>query len=191
MQAEPYPNGIPHDEWLESQCRRIEEAGRNLALAVSEVNARTREALQGGLGRKQRITPNQIRQAETAWETLHEAQVAVQDALFDCEHEMRALRERDITPAELLVDGDRLIIQYRFLRRRARVLDGLLAYLPGVSSSAHACLECLHLLRDGAEIETILAIPDCGFALVALEQLSEEEYPPGTPEARAARREAS
>jgi hypothetical protein len=176
MQTEPYPaDGIPHDEWLEAQCRQIDAAGHALAAAVGPVNERARHGPPGEPGRRPRVTEAQLRETEEAWKALHDAQVAVQNALFDCEHEMRALREREISPVELLVDGDRLIIQYRFLRRRARILDGLLAFLPAVSAHAHGCLERLQKLREGGTLEGRLLAPDCGFALVALEQLREEE----------------
>ena len=168
-------NGIRHDDWLEAQCRRIETAGRALSLTVGEINQRTEQALSGGLGRRRRITEAQLRQAEEAYRTLHDVQIDVQNALFDCEHELRELRERDVNPAELLVDGERLIHQYRFLRRRARLLDGLLAYLPGVCSHASTCVEHLQHMHDGVIVERLLTVPDWSFALVALEALSEEE----------------
>ena len=86
--------------------------------------------------------------------------------------------ERDVSPAELLVDGERLIRQYRFLRRRARILDGLLAYLPSVTTHASGCLDCLARLRHGEELSGTIVVPDCGFALVALEQLTDDESLP-------------
>lgn len=172
MRFDPHPPAH-NDDWLESQCRRVEAAGQELAEVVEGVNARTEHAVQGALGRRQRITETQLRQAEAAWRSLHDVQLSIQDALFDCEHELRALRERELSPAELLIDGERLIRQYRFLRRRARVIDGLLAYLPAVGTHAAACVDHLRRLRDGAEAALLLAAPDCGFALVAMEELGE------------------
>ncbi len=161
------------DTWLEAQCRIVEAAGRALADAVGAINERTAEARTGALGRKQRVTDSLLRAAEAAHEDLHSVQLAVQNALFDCEHELRALRERDMDPAELLVDGERLIRQYRFLRRRARVIDGLLAYLPSVTQLAHVCVEHLRRLRNGAAESALLRVPDCGFVGAAMEDLEE------------------
>lgn len=141
--------------------------------AVAEVNERTAQAEEGQLGRRQRITEVHLRQAESAVRTLVEVQGAIQNALFDCERDLRDLRERELSPAELLVDGERLILQYRFLRRRARVLDGLLAYLPLVSASASHCAEHLRLLKGGGEMSGRFRVPDCGFAQAALEDLQE------------------
>ena len=163
------------DEWLEAQCRAIVDAGRALNQVVSQVNARTEAALVGQLGRRQRATELQLREAEEACRTLHDIQVAVQNTLFDCEHELRDLRERDVNPAELLIDGERLIRQYRFLRRRARIIDGLLAYLPAACTQSNACLEYLRSIRNGGNGISLLAIPDCSFALVALDEAREEE----------------
>jgi len=162
------------DDWLETHCRLIERAGQELAATVGEINQRTDQAEAGDLGRRRRITETQLHAAELACRTLHDVQVSIQNALFDCEHELRDLRERELSPAELLVDGERLIRHYRFLRRRARVIDGLLAYLPIVTSHAGVCLEHLQRLHEGAELNGQLRVPDCGFALVALEQLEEE-----------------
>jgi hypothetical protein len=169
------PTSFPADEWLEEQCREVEESGRCLAMTVGQVNLRTEQARLGKLGRRRRITETQIREVETACRKLHDVQVRVQNALFDCEHEMRALRERDISPAELLVDGDTLIVQYRFLRRRARVIDGMLAYLPVVTAHAGTCLQSIQHLRENSVPDLLITAPDCGFALVALEQLRDEE----------------
>jgi hypothetical protein len=166
--------GIPRDEWLESQCRLVAAAGHELAVVVGQVSVRADPGRAGQTGRRRTLTEALFGRAETACKTLREIQSSVQNALFDCEHELRELRERDISPLELLVDGERLIIQYRFHRRRARVIDGLLAYLPVVNSHARACLECLHRFRDGEDAPSPV-VPDCGFALVALEQLSEDE----------------
>jgi hypothetical protein len=166
------------DDWLEMQCRVVEAAGRDLAITVGQVNQRIEQARTGQLGRRRPITELQLRMAEAAYKKLHDVQVAVQNALFDCEHELRALRDRELSPAELLVDGERLIRQYRFLRRRARVIDGLLAYLPVVTAHAGTCLEYLHQLQRGREINVPLKVPDCGFALAALDQLREEGRPP-------------
>jgi hypothetical protein len=162
------------DEWLEGLCRQVEDAGTELANAVGQVNLRLEQEQNGSLGRRQRITDAQLKRVETACAALHEVQVSIQNALFDCEHELRELRERDVSAIELLIDGERLIRQYRFLRRRARVIDGLLAYLPMVSSSAMSCLEVLRRARDGQDVSAPFTVPDCTFALVALEQLREE-----------------
>lgn len=166
--------GMLTDDWLESHCRHVESAGRELAQVVSEINQRTEQAAAGELGKRRRITESQIRSVQEACRILHEVQVAVQDAVFDCEHELRDLRERDMDPAELLIDGERLIRHYRFLRRRARVIDGLLAYLPTVTSLSNACLEHLRRLQNGSELRGPLIVPDCGFALAALDQLRDE-----------------
>lgn len=163
------------DTWLEAQCGLIQAAGRSLAQAVGQVNQRVDQARNGELGRKQRITEALLRQSEEACRTLHDVQVAVQNALFDCEHELRELRERELSPAELLIDGERLIRYYRFLRKRARVIDGLLAYLPAVTTHAVHCLQHLKQLREEAEVSAPLRVPDCAFAVAALEELREEE----------------
>jgi len=166
----------PHsDGWLEAQCRRIQEAGHELALTVGEVNERTQQARVGRLGRRQRITEEQLEAAETAWKTLHEQQIAMQNAVFDTEHELRELREREVNPAELLIEGEDLIRHYRFLRRRARIIDALLAYLPAVSTLASTCIGHLRRLHEGVEMPELLVVPDCTFAILALEQLREEE----------------
>ena len=101
-------------------------AGRSLAEVLAEVNERIERARDGVYGCH--VSESQLFQAEVACRTIHDVQVAVQNGLFDCEHELRELREREVSPAELLVDGERLIRQYRFLRRRARIIDGLLGY---------------------------------------------------------------
>lgn len=163
------------DDWLESHCRQILQAGDELAAVVGEINERTEQAGTGQLGRRRRITETHLRSVEAACRSLHDVQVAVQNALFDCEHELRDLRERRVSPAELLVDGERLICRYRFLRRRARVIDGLLAYLPVVTNHAGACLDHLHRLHEGDDLEGPLRVPDCGFAQAALEELQEDE----------------
>jgi len=174
MRVDPYLRELVQtDVWLEGQCRAIVAAGQELAAAVGEVNHRMEQAMAGALGRRQRITDSHLRRAETACETLLEVRRAVQNCLFDCEHELRELREREVGPAELLLEGDRLIGQYRFYRRRARVLDGLLAYLPAVHSYATLCLDQLRSIRDGGAVALPLTVPDCGFAQVALEQLGE------------------
>jgi hypothetical protein len=165
---------VEADAWLESQCRAIESAGKQLAEVVDAINERLDLERSGSTGRSTRLNDTQLRQAEAACEALHAALVSVQDQLFDCEHELRELRERDVSPAELLIEGDRLIRQYRFLRRRARILDGLLAFLPVVNAHAAGCLDALRLLQGGALVDTPLISPDCGFALVALDQLEEE-----------------
>ncbi|HEU4752430.1 MAG TPA: hypothetical protein VFU47_04905 [Armatimonadota bacterium] len=170
---------VQTDNWLITQCRSIEAAGTRLTEVVGEANSRVEQERAGELGRRQRVTESQLREAEAACAALHETQVAVQNALFDCEHELRALREREISPAELLIDGERLILQYRFFRRRARILDGLLAYLPLVNSHAVSCLEGLRALKDGGMLDVPLTVPDCGFALVALDQLDQESVPAG------------
>jgi hypothetical protein len=173
------------DTWLEHQLRLVEAAGRELAKTVGQVNVRTLQARAGGLGRRRRITEGQLRTAESASLRLREVQANIQNALFDCEHELRSLREREVSPAELLIDGERLISQYRFLRRRARVIDGLMAYLPSLSVHARACVEHLRRLHNGEEIGGQLLAPDCGFAVAALEELEEED--PGPQDGRAAR----
>ncbi len=165
---------VKEDHWLEAQCRIIQQAAVALAESVGEVNDRTDQAKDGSLGRKRRITEAQMRCALEAAGDLKAVQKAVQNALFDCEFELRELRERDVSPAELLVDGERLIRQYRFLRRRARVMDGLLAYLPTVTQHASVCLDHLRALNEDHSLNGMIRTPDCTFALVALEQLSEE-----------------
>lgn len=165
---------VPHDEWLESLCETIQSTGRALAETVGEVNRRMEDAQSGHLGRRQPLTETQLRTVEEACQTLRQVQRWVQNALFDCEHEIRELREREVSPAELLIDGDRLIGQYRFLRRRARIIDGLLAYLPGVNSHAALCLDHLRRVPNGDTWSDPLTVPDCAFALAALEQLREE-----------------
>jgi prefoldin subunit 5 len=162
---------VARDDWLEAQCRAIEDAGKEMAQIVGQINARTAQSNNGELGRRKRITESQVRALEEAVQTLHEIQRSIQNALFDCEHELRELRERDVDPAELLIDGERLIRQYRFLRRRARIIDALLAYLPAAEGYAAGCLDRLKALKDGGELAEPLKVPDCGFALVALDQL--------------------
>jgi hypothetical protein len=169
----PFSVTVQDDAWLEAQCRAIVQAGKELTRCVAQVNQRLQDARNGELGRKQLLTETHLRAAQDVLSSLHEIQVSIQNALFDCEHEIRSLRERDVSPAELLVDGERLISQYRFLRRRARVIDGLLAYLPGVHQHTATCIEWLRQLREGARAEDEIAVPDCGFALVALDQLKE------------------
>jgi hypothetical protein len=168
---------VRQDVWLEGQCRIVEAAGRELALAVGEANDRIEHGRNGTLGRKVHVTEANLRRSAHALGALHDVQVAIQDALFDCEHELRALRERDMSPAELLVDGHRLVSQYRFIRRRARIIDALLAYLPVVQHHAGVCHEHLRRLRDGEPVEHdgSITVPDCGFALVALEALQEDD----------------
>jgi|SRR5688500_18932241 len=171
----PFAITVQDDNWLEAQCRTIVQAGRELTRCVGQVNQRLEEAKNGGLGRKRLITEATMRQAQEAQRTLHDVQVSIQNALFDCEHEIRALRERDVSPAELLIDGERLIGQYRFLRRRARVIDGLLAYLPGATQHSATCIHWLGQLQEGALAEDELAVPDCDFALAAIDQLRNGE----------------
>lgn len=177
MRIEPL-SAVQRDDWLEGQCRRVENAGQELAQVVGQINLRTEQAHSGSLGRRRRITDTQMRRVDSAYRVLHDVMVAIQNALFDCEHELRSLRERELSPAELLVEGERLIRQYRFLRRRARVIDGLLAYLPMVTHDAGVCREHLRQLQVGADLPGPLRVPDCTFALVALEQLREEEARP-------------
>lgn len=178
MRVDPHHGeGIGSDDWLEGQCRALQAAGRELAMVVGQINERLEQERTGRLGRRRVVTETHLRQVEAACRIFHDVQISIQNGLFDCEHELRALREREVSPAELLVDGERLIRQYRFLRRRARVMDGLLAYLPGVSSYAAACLDVVHHLHEEHEIEEIpgpLMVPDCGFALVALEELRDD-----------------
>jgi len=168
------PVNVETDAWLENRCLVIESAGRSLAVAVGQVNQRTQAAASGDLGRRRRITDSLLHRAETACRTLRQAETEIQNTLFDCERELRSLWEREVSPVELLVDGERLIRHYRFLRRRARILDGLLAYLPVVARHADTCLECLRRIQHGDEEQGVLVVPDCGFALIALEQLREE-----------------
>ena len=178
MRLEPLlDRQISQDDWLEGQCRIVEAAGLELALAVGEANERIEQSRNGTLGRRQYVTEANLRRSAHACAALHDVQVAIQNALFDCEHELRELRERDMSPAELLVDGHRLLRQYRFTRRRARVIDALLAYLPVVQHHAGICHDHLRRLRDGEpiEVEGAMTVPDCGFALVALEALQEED----------------
>ena len=165
--------GVKRDEWLEARCLRVERAGRELADAAGQVNERAHMAQNGGLGRRRNITDAQVRAAESAYHSLHEEMLSVQDALFDCENELRDLRERDVNPAELLIDGERLIQQYRFVRRRARILDGLLAYLPGATQGSRTVLESLRQLQNGGVLAAPLVVPDCSFALAALDELGE------------------
>lgn len=169
------PRAPRTDEWLVTHCRLIHQAGRELALTVGEINDRTEQARAGTLGRRPRITEPQVNAAEACCKALHDLQVAVQNALFDCEYEMRSLREREVSPIELLIEGEELIRYYRFLRRRARIIDGLLAYLPAVNTLAGTCLEHLRRLHQGRELDDLLVVPDCNFALVALEHLQEDE----------------
>jgi hypothetical protein len=171
MQIEPPSADGLRDEWLDTLCRRIEEAGRTLAEVINDANGR---ADSKGGRRRQGITEAQCRQAQQAWQALHEVQICIQNALFDCEHELRELRERDVSPIQLLVDGDELIRQYRFLRRRARVIDGLLAYLPPITSHAFICVQHLEKLRGGHEADGPLSIPDCAFAHAALQELLDD-----------------
>jgi hypothetical protein len=177
MQFDPPHDSTPRtDDWLAAQCQRIHAAGRELALTVGEINQQIEEAPDAS-HQLPRISDDAIRRARECATAIHDVQVAVQNALFDCEHEIRELREREVSPAELLIDGERLINRYRFLRRRARVIDGLLAYLPVVNAHVAACVENLRQIRDG-EVTAVagpLTVPDCGFALVALEDLREEE----------------
>jgi hypothetical protein len=171
MQPEaPFAGSVPPDEWLEATCRRIAAAGREMAQAVGQVNHRLTQARNGSIGRRRLVTDQQFRNVQNACDTLRRTRGAVQNVLFDCEHELRELRERDVSPAELLIDGERLLRQYRFLRRRARVIDGLLAYLPAVIHHAGACLDSLRRLDPDRVPPNELTVPDCGFALVALEE---------------------
>ena len=163
-------SALATDDWLEAQCHSIASAGKELAITVGQIN-RQIEAVVGEQVREV-ISESYLRETTAVGKTLHEVQLAVQNALFDCEHEIRALREREISPAELLIDGERLIQRYRFLRRRARIIDGLLAYLPAVTAHIHHCVENLRRLRDSGDYEGgTFAVPDCAFALVALDQL--------------------
>lgn len=173
----PFSTTVQDDAWLEAQCEAICASGRELARCVGQVNERLEQARQGELGRKQLVTDSLIRDAQESLVQMHDVQVSVQNALFDCEHEIRALRERDVSPAELLIDGERLIRQYRFLRRRARVIDGLLAYLPAVCQHTATCIEWLRQIQQGelALAQDEIAVPDCSFALVAKDQLKETE----------------
>lgn len=171
----PFAVTVPSDSWLEAQCRAVVQAGKELTRCVGQVNQRLDEAKNGGLGRKRLITETHLRQAQEAYRTLHDIQLSVQNALFDCEHEIRILRERDVNPAELLIDGERLIGQYRFLRRRARVIDGLLAYLPAACQHTATCIDWLQQLREGAQAQEDLSVPDVAFALAALDQLKDGE----------------
>lgn len=163
------------DEWLAARCRMIHQTGRELALTVGEVNDRTEQARAGTLGRRPRVAEVQLDAAEGCHRTLRSLQNDLQNTLFDTEYELRELRERELSPAELLIEGEYLIRRYRLLRRRARIIDGLLAYLPSVCTLVGICVEHLRRLYDGAELAELLVVPDCTFAMVALEQLAEEE----------------
>jgi hypothetical protein len=169
------PRSPRTDEWLVAQCRTILENGRELALTVGEINDRTELARAGTLGRKPRISEHQLHAVEASCKALHDLQVAIQNALFDTEYELRDLREREVSPAELLVEGEEIIRHYRFLRRRARIIDALLAYLPAVNALAQMCRDHLKRLHQGIELNELLVVPDCSFAAVALDQLDEEE----------------
>ncbi len=161
------------DEWLEERCREIESTGRELAMVVGDINQRLERARDGQIPRRLVVTDVHLGQVENACRVLHDVQVVIQNALFDCEHEMRELREREVSPVELLIDGERLIRHYRFLRRRARVIDGLLAYLPAVCSHAHVCIDHVRQLADGGVVEQAILVPDCSFSLVALDELQD------------------
>lgn len=173
----PQERRVPTDTWLEAQCRAVENAGRELALAMGEARDRCEQDRNGTLGRRRHVTESQVRRAEHAYQNLRRVQSEIQNALFDCEHALRELRERELSPAEMLLEADRLIAQYRFLRRRARIIDGLLAYLPVVLHHAGACHAHLRRLRNGepGEQDAPFSVPDCGFALVALEALQEDD----------------
>jgi hypothetical protein len=147
-----------------------------MAVTVGEVNEQIEEAL-ANAGRVPNVTEDAVRRARECTSIVHEIQLAIQNALFDCEHEIRELREREVSPAELLVDGERLINRYRFIRRRARVIDGMLAFLPVVTSHMSACVESLRQMSEEEAIPVAgpLPVPDCEFAIVALEALREEE----------------
>lgn len=177
MQFEP-PHDLkpPCDDWLAAQCQRIDAAGRDMAFTVGEVNQRIEEALVSASSMPS-VTEDAVRRARECASTIHEIQLAIQNALFDCEHEIRELREREVSPAELLVDGERLINRYRFIRRRARVIDGMLAFLPLVTSHMTACVDNLRQMSEEEAIPVAgpLIVPDCEFAIVALEALREEE----------------
>jgi hypothetical protein len=161
---------------LAVQCQRIEAAGRDMAMTVGEVNERIEEAL-ANTTQAPAVSEDAVRRARECANVVHEIQLAIQNALFDCEHEIRELREREVSPAELLVDGERLINRYRFVRRRARVIDGMLAFLPLVTSHMTACVENLRQMSEdeAAPVAGPLLAPDCEFAIVALEALREEE----------------
>lgn len=178
MQLEPPHESFPQsDDWLAAQCQRIEATGHELALAVGEINERIEEALQKDTLHRPTISENCLTRARECATVLHAIQVEVQNVLFDCEHEIRDLREREVSPAELLIDGERLIRHYRFLRRRARMIDALLAYLPDVCSDTHLCVEHLRQIHaeEGIAVAGPLTVPDCSFAVMTLEALREEE----------------
>lgn len=170
-----------HDEWLEAQCKRLEAAGNELANTVGAINHR----LEGDIGKarrrnsgRPRVEPGEILKAQEVCSIFKEIQQGVQDALFDAEYDMRELRDRDVNPAQLLIEGNDLLRRYRFLRRRARICDSLLAYLPHVEESAHVCLDKLKLLEDSEMRFEPITVPDCGFALIAIEELQEAEQRP-------------
>lgn len=176
MSLSSQPPMILTDDWLEARCHAIDAAGRELALAVGQINRKLEELHSTSRDMREAIADEDLRRTIATSRALHDVQVEVQNGLFDCEHEIRSLRERDISPAELLVDGERLIAQYRFLRRRARVIDGLLAYLPAVNSHVNTCLDQLQRLREEGLYEGgSFSVPDCAFALIALEVLRDEE----------------
>jgi len=147
-----------------------------MAMTVGEINLRIDEALSNGTQLPD-VSEDAVRRARECAGIIHEVQLSIQNALFDCEHEIRELREREVSPAELLVDGERLINRYRFIRRRARVIDGMLSFLPLVTSHMSACVENLRQMCEGDALPIAgpLVVPDCEFAIVALEALREEE----------------
>ncbi len=169
-----HPGRVTRDEWLEQQCRLLHTAGCTLAAAVEAVNARGEDARSGALGRRRAVTLDHLREVEGGCKLLQRLQQAIQDAIYDSEQEMRELRERELTPADLLVEGDGLIQRYRFLRRRNRILDGLRAELPRATLHALHCLYLLRRLREGDAFEDPLRAPGCDFALAALDELSGE-----------------
>ncbi|MBM3459042.1 MAG: hypothetical protein FJX77_10995 [Armatimonadetes bacterium] len=170
---------IAPDDWLERQCRQLHDVGCALTGTLEQVNQRCEAARAGQLGRRQPVTLEQLREVEGNCQSLRRLQRTIQEALYDTEQEIRELRERDLTPADLIVEAEYLIVRYRFLRRRNRVLVGLHDELPRAALQALHCLHRLRRLREGDREATLFYPPGCEFALAALEQLRDEgEAPP-------------
>lgn len=162
------------DVWLEDVCGRLVTAATAFSAVIEDVNQRTDVAASGELGRRRRITEVLLRRAEEAATDLSQIQRGIQNALFDCEIELRELRERDLSPADLLEQGAYLLSHYRLIRRRARVLDGILGFLPGANRDVAFALALLRRLRKGLVVTGPLGTPDWGFALAAQEEITTE-----------------
>ena len=74
----------------------------------------------------------------------------------------------------LMIVASVAIVLY-FLRRRARISDRLLSYLPDAKAQALACADHLRALREGGALGVPLLAPDCAFAAAALDELQEQE----------------